>query len=107
MPTGLVKWYDQNDGIGVIKQDDGGEDVFVYSSGIKDSHLKEGDSVEFEILLRPTGLIEFPEAWNTRVLKVIEHLDLMVTDLEHLQAVIDATHKSIPIEIHKKYDRLK
>ena len=107
MPTGIVRWYDPSEGVGVIQQDDGGEDVFVYRSGLQDCQLEDGDCVEYEILQRPAGLIEFPEAWNTRVINVIERLNLMVTDLEHLQAVMEAAHASIPEEIHRKYDRLE
>ena len=107
MPTGIVRWYDPSEGVGVIQQDDGGEDVFVYRSGLQDCQFEDGDCVEYEILQRPVGLIEFPEAWNTRVINVIERLDPLVVDLEQLQAIIEATHASIPEDIHRKYDCLE
>jgi CspA family cold shock protein len=49
--TGRVKWYDQGEGHGFLRPEDGGEDVFVHTSAIHGSGLApltRGDHVEFE-----------------------------------------------------------
>ena len=60
--TGKVKWFNSEKGYGFIGRDDG-PDVFIhYSAILSDRYrtLKEGDSVEFEIVQGPKG----PQASN-------------------------------------------
>jgi CspA family cold shock protein len=60
--TGKVKWFNNVKGYGFIGRDDG-PDVFIhYSAILSDGYrtLKEGDSVEFEIVQGPKG----PQASN-------------------------------------------
>ncbi|MGH9781440.1 MAG: cold shock domain-containing protein [Candidatus Acidiferrales bacterium] len=54
---GTVKWFNNAKGFGFIGQPDG-PDVFVHHSGIigdKFKTLREGDQVEFDIVLNPKG----------------------------------------------------
>jgi CspA family cold shock protein len=58
MATGVVKWFNRSKGYGFIKPDDGSKDVFVHFSaivgeGVKD--LKEGEKVQFEVVLNQKG----------------------------------------------------
>ncbi len=67
MPTGFVKWFNDNKGYGFIEQA-GGSDVFVHFSAIEGEgykSLSEGQEVEFELSVGPKG----PQA--THVRKVI------------------------------------
>jgi CspA family cold shock protein len=52
MPTGTVKWFNENKGWGFIVPDEGGDDVFVHYSAIKEDGfktLKEGQKVNYEL----------------------------------------------------------
>lgn len=44
---GTVKFFNFSKGFGFIKPNDGGEDVFVHSSGLTEE-IREDDKVEFE-----------------------------------------------------------
>lgn len=51
MPTGKVKWYDQDKGFGFLADDDGG-DVFLHANALPEGAgpLKPGTRVEFGIV---------------------------------------------------------
>ncbi len=66
METGTVKWFSDAKGYGFIAVQ-GGKDVFVHFSAINgDGHrtLKEGQSVQFEVVQGPKG----PQANNVSAL---------------------------------------
>ena len=58
MATGTVKWFNDAKGFGFIAQE-GGKDVFVHHTAISADgfrSLKEGERVEFDIVVGPKGL---------------------------------------------------
>lgn len=55
MQKGTVKFFNSSKGFGFIIPADGGEDLFVHSSGLVDK-IKENDQVQFEIKEGKKGL---------------------------------------------------
>lgn len=55
MPSGTVKFFNSQKGFGFIVPDEGGQDVFVHSSGTG-GDLYEGDKVNYEVEESPRGL---------------------------------------------------
>lgn len=52
MPTGTVKWFNDQKGYGFIAPDDGGKDVFVHHTAIQEQgfrSLQEGQKVQFDL----------------------------------------------------------
>ncbi|RZU76648.1 putative cold-shock DNA-binding protein [Micromonospora kangleipakensis] len=67
MAQGTVKWFNDNKGFGFITVDDGGKDVFVHFSEIRNDgfrSLDEDQRVEFDITPGAKG----PQATAVRVL---------------------------------------
>jgi cold shock protein len=54
MKNGTVKFFNEEKGFGFIKED-GGQDIFVHVSGLKDT-IKENDQVVFEVQEGKKGL---------------------------------------------------
>ncbi|WP_411973715.1 cold-shock protein [Sphingobacterium sp. Lzh-3] len=48
MQQGTVKFFNDTKGFGFITPTDGGQDVFVHSSGLI-NHLRENDTVTFDL----------------------------------------------------------
>jgi cold shock protein len=65
MASATVKWVNDQQGFGCVRQDDG-PDVFGHDSAIADTtgfkSLSEGDPVEFEVTQGPKG----PQAKSVR-----------------------------------------
>jgi CspA family cold shock protein len=65
MPTGTVKWFNDEKGYGFITPDDGSKDVFVHQTSIVAEgfrSLEEGASVSYETEASDKG----PKATNVR-----------------------------------------
>lgn len=51
MPTGTVKFFNEQKGFGFINPDGGGDDLFIHISNVSPSEglLKEGQRVSYEV----------------------------------------------------------
>ena len=52
MPTGTVKWFNDDKGFGFITPEDGSKELFVHQSDIQGEgfrSLSEGESVSFDV----------------------------------------------------------
>lgn len=68
MPTGTVKWFNENKGWGFIVPDEGGDDIFVHYSAIESAGfktLKEGQKVDFELKLGKNGKYQADNVQNS------------------------------------------
>ncbi|PZF74565.1 cold-shock protein [Taibaiella soli] len=63
MQEGTVKFFNETKGFGFIKPADGGQDIFVHVSGLKDE-IRENDRVSYEVQNGKKGL----NAVNVRVI---------------------------------------
>ncbi len=63
MQRGTVKFFNDAKGFGFITPDGGGKDVFVHANDTDGAHLKEGDTVEFEVVAGRKG----PQASGVRI----------------------------------------
>ena len=55
MATGTVKFFNGTKGFGFITPMDGGKDLFVHVSGLKDE-IRDGDKVSYDVENSPKGL---------------------------------------------------
>ncbi|MES2382038.1 MAG: cold shock domain-containing protein [Bacteroidota bacterium] len=55
MQEGKVKFFNETKGFGFISPNEGGDDIFVHSSGIVD-RIRENDTVVFETEKGPKGI---------------------------------------------------
>ena len=54
MPAGKIKMFDEGRGFGFIKPDDGGVDVFLHISALREGdEITQGKAVKFEIGIDP------------------------------------------------------
>ncbi|MCB1123511.1 MAG: cold shock domain-containing protein [Verrucomicrobiae bacterium] len=55
MPTGKIKWYNEDKGYGFIQPDERGKDLFVHHSETEGLVMYEGDPVQYEEGEGPKG----------------------------------------------------
>ncbi len=55
MPEGVVKFFNETKGFGFITPTDGGREIFVHSSGLKD-RIRENDDVSYDVEQGKKGL---------------------------------------------------
>lgn len=56
MQEGTVKFFNETKGFGFISPENGGEDVFVHSTGVLEN-IRENDKVVFEVERGQKGLM--------------------------------------------------
>ncbi|WP_156309472.1 cold-shock protein [Sphingobacterium endophyticum] len=62
MEQGKVKFFNNTKGFGFITPDNGGEDIFVHTTGLRDN-IRENDTVTYDVEKGKKGL----NAVNVRV----------------------------------------
>ena len=55
MSKGVVKFFNEAKGFGFITPDEGGKEIFVHSSGVKE-RIRENDEVSYEVEQGQKGL---------------------------------------------------
>ena len=56
MQEGTVKFYNETKGFGFITPNNGGDDIFVHSSGLSTRTIKENDKVVYQVTRGQKGL---------------------------------------------------
>ena len=56
MQEGTVKFYNETKGFGFITPNNGGDDIFVHSSGLSTRTIKENDKVVYQVTQGQKGL---------------------------------------------------
>ena len=56
MQEGTVKFYNETKGFGFITPNNGGDDIFVHSSGLSTRTIKEKDKVVYQVTQGQKGL---------------------------------------------------
>ncbi len=56
MQEGTVKFYNETKGFGFITPNNGGDDIFVHSSGLSTRTINENDKVVYQVTQGQKGL---------------------------------------------------
>ena len=56
MQEGTVKFYNETKGFGFITPNNGGDDIFVHSSGLSTRTINDNDKVVYQVTPGQTGL---------------------------------------------------
>ena len=56
MQQGTVKFFNEAKGFGFISPNNGGEDIFVHSTGLASNNIRENDAVIYEVERGKKGL---------------------------------------------------
>ncbi len=101
MPTGKVKWYDNEKGFGFLTKDEGG-DVYVRAAALPAgvTTLKNGARVDFGVVQGRKGdqalqvrLLEPPPSLSKAMRKSPEQMVVIVEDLIRLLEGLEATYR--------------
>ena len=104
MGVGTVKWFNSTKGYGFIEPEDGGADVFVHITAVKDSGLNvlnEGDKVSFELVenrgrmaAEKLAKADSDEAPAEEVEAEAEEADVTETEAEEAEAETEEAESS-------------